>query len=124
MPPLLGCLPRREQIELPQRHLGLVTAEDLQPERDFVGQLASWVEDHLDLDLLLQIATDSEVGFEHGASDARFLSAHGIKGIVWGADGDMSQHSADEHINIDSLHKLYDLLEAFINQSQTLMQRA
>jgi len=76
------------------------------------------------LELLLEIATDSEVGFEHGASDARFLSAHGIKGIVWGADGDMSQHSADEHINIDSLHKLYDLLEAFINQSQTLMQRA
>ena len=70
------------------------------------------------LDLLLEIAPDTEVGFEHGASDARFLSAHGIKGIVWGADGDLSQHSADEHINIDSLYKLYDLLGAFINQSQ------
>jgi succinyl-diaminopimelate desuccinylase len=76
------------------------------------------------LDLLLQIATDSEVGFEHGASDARFLSAHGIKGIVWGADGDMSQHSADEHINIDSLYRLYDLLDAFINQSRALISKA
>jgi succinyl-diaminopimelate desuccinylase len=76
------------------------------------------------LDLLLEIATDSEVGFEHGASDARFLSAHGIKGIVWGADGDMSQHSADEHVNIDSLHKLYDLLGAFINRSQAIVPKA
>ncbi|MGD8471886.1 MAG: M20/M25/M40 family metallo-hydrolase [Desulfobacterales bacterium] len=69
------------------------------------------------LDLLLEIAPGTEVGFEHGASDARFLSAHGIKGIVWGADGDMSQHSADEHINIDSVLKLYDLLNRFIHGS-------
>ena len=72
------------------------------------------------LDLLLEIAPDCEVGFEHGASDARFLSAHGIKGIVWGADGDMSQHSSDEHINIDSFYKLYDLLDKFIMRSQAL----
>ena len=76
------------------------------------------------LDLLLQIATDSEVGFEHGASDARFLSAHGIKGIVWGANGDMSQHSADEHVNIDSVLKLYKLLNAFINRSQAIVPNA
>jgi succinyl-diaminopimelate desuccinylase len=76
------------------------------------------------LDLLLEIAEDSEVGFEHGASDARFLSAHGIKGIVWGADGDMSQHSADEHVNIDSVYKLYDLLDEFINRSQALVPKA
>ena len=68
------------------------------------------------LDLLLQIAKDTEVGFEHGASDARFLSAHGIKGIVWGADGGMSQHSADEYVDIDSIARLFDLLVAFINR--------
>jgi succinyl-diaminopimelate desuccinylase len=75
------------------------------------------------LDLLLEISKDAEVGFEHGASDARFLSGHGIKGIVWGADGDMSQHSADEYVNIDSVYKLYDLLDAFINRSQTLLSK-
>jgi len=69
------------------------------------------------LDLLLKIATGTEVGFEHGASDARFLSAHGIKGVVWGADGEMSQHGADEHVNLDSVVRLYDLLMAFINRS-------
>jgi succinyl-diaminopimelate desuccinylase len=68
------------------------------------------------LDLLLKIAKDTEVGFEHGASDARFLSAHGIKGIVWGADGDMSQHADDEHVNIASVYKLYDLLDALIKK--------
>jgi succinyl-diaminopimelate desuccinylase len=75
------------------------------------------------LDLLLEISKDAEVGFEHGASDARFLCGHGIKGIVWGADGDMSQHSADEYVNIDSVYKLYDLLDAFINRSQTLLSK-
>jgi succinyl-diaminopimelate desuccinylase len=69
------------------------------------------------LDLLLEFAENTEVGFEHGASDARFLSAHGIKGIVWGADGDMSAHSADEHVNIDSVFKLYELLNRFIQGS-------
>jgi len=69
------------------------------------------------LDLLLKISKDSDVGFEHGASDARFLSAHGIKGIVWGPDGAMSQHSAAEHVNIASLYKLYELLDAFLSRS-------
>jgi acetylornithine deacetylase/succinyl-diaminopimelate desuccinylase-like protein len=36
----------------------------------------------------------------------------------------MSQHSADEHVNIDSVYKLYDLLDKFITQSQALMPAA
>ena len=75
------------------------------------------------LDLLLELADNTEVGFEHGASDARFLSAHGIKGIVWGANGDMSQHSTDEHVNIDSVFKLYELLDQLITQSQSLIAK-
>jgi succinyl-diaminopimelate desuccinylase len=75
------------------------------------------------LDLLLDIAKDTEVGFEHGASDARFLSEHGIQGIVWGADGEMSQHSADEHVNVDSVYRLYHLLDKFITQSQELVSK-
>jgi succinyl-diaminopimelate desuccinylase len=68
------------------------------------------------LDLLLDIAKDTRVGCEHGASDARFLSRSETKGIVWGADGDMSQHSATEHINIDSLARLYELLDRFMQK--------
>jgi succinyl-diaminopimelate desuccinylase len=65
------------------------------------------------LDLILSISKDTSVGFEHGASDARFLSNYGIKGIVWGADGDMSQHSLEEHLNIESALALYRILDEF-----------
>jgi len=66
------------------------------------------------LDRLLSISPKSRPGFEHGASDARFLSTHGIPGIVWGAEGDRSAHAEDEHINIDSLKELTELLDQFL----------
>lgn len=74
------------------------------------------------LDLLLEISPKTAVGFEHGASDARFLSDHGFKGIVWGANGDMSQHSADEHLNLDSVDELYRVLEEFMERSMDLIK--
>ena len=68
------------------------------------------------LDLLLDISKGAELGFEHGASDARFLADHGIKGIVWGAEGEQTQHAPDEHINIESVEKLYRILEEYISR--------
>jgi succinyl-diaminopimelate desuccinylase len=68
------------------------------------------------LDLILSIARDTKVGFEHGASDARFLSDYSIKGIVWGADGDTSQHSQDEHVNLESVYELYRILNQFMGR--------
>ncbi len=62
----------------------------------------------------LEIADNTGTGAAHGASDARFLSDYGIKGIVWGADGDMSQHALDEHVNIDSILELYTILDEFM----------
>jgi len=50
LPPLLGCLPREAELALPERHLGLVTAGDV--ETDY-ALLADLVERHLDLDNLL-----------------------------------------------------------------------
>ena len=69
------------------------------------------------LDLLLHIAEDTKVGFEHGASDARFLSERGIKGIVWGAEGDQTQHSETEHVTIESVYGLYRMLDAFMKRT-------
>lgn len=54
LPPLLGCLPRNEEITLPERHLGLVTAGELNGEH--VEKLADWVEQHLDLESLMRFA--------------------------------------------------------------------
>jgi succinyl-diaminopimelate desuccinylase len=67
------------------------------------------------LDLLLDIARDTKLGFEHGASDARFLQERGTPGIVWGPDGDLSAHAYDEHLNLDSLYSLYGILDRFID---------
>lgn len=65
------------------------------------------------LDRLQEFVPGIELGFEHGASDARFLSKHGIPGIVWGADGDMSQHSAREHINLSSVARLREIFTRY-----------
>lgn len=67
------------------------------------------------LDQLVAQAEGVRVGFEHGASDARYLSQLGMPGAIWGADGEMSQHSDDEHIVISSLYYLYDEFDKFLN---------
>lgn len=67
------------------------------------------------LQRLARIAGEPELGCEHGASDARFLSEHGIPGVVWGPDGDSSAHAPDEHVNLDSLHRLQRHLDEFIS---------
>lgn len=67
---------------------------------------------------LLALATGTRTGIAHGASDARFLSQFNIPGIVWGADGNSSQHSVEEHVEIQSLSRLYDLLDRFVNDIQ------
>ncbi len=50
LPPLLGCLPRDAAVELPERHLGLVTAEDAACDYDKLG---AWVERHVNVAALL-----------------------------------------------------------------------
>jgi len=66
------------------------------------------------LDTLVGCIPNVTVGFEHGASDARFLTMRGIPGVVWGALGEMSQHAADEHVVISSLGDVYHSLDNFI----------
>ncbi|MBC2711167.1 MAG: M20/M25/M40 family metallo-hydrolase [Desulfosarcina sp.] len=70
------------------------------------------------LDRLLDLAKNTRPGIAHGASDARFLTQFNIPGIVWGADGNSSQHSTDEHVEIQSLSRLYDILNRFIADIQ------
>ena len=72
------------------------------------------------LRLLLEIAGNTSIGFEDEANDARFLSVYGIKGVVWGADGDRSQHTLEEHVNIASVYKLYHMLNEFLEKGRLL----
>jgi len=71
------------------------------------------------LEWLLDISKKTRIGFEDGANDSRFLSRFGIKGIVWGADGDHSQHTLNEHVSIESIYELYDLLDNFVRRCES-----
>ncbi|MCT4535014.1 cobyrinate a,c-diamide synthase [Halodesulfovibrio sp.] len=51
--PLIGCMPRNEDITLPSRHLGLITAEEGFLNADLIGKLADWAEQNIDLEQLL-----------------------------------------------------------------------
>ena len=61
--PVFGCIPRDEQVNIPSRHLGLVTAEDNPLSPEFQDHLVVMVERHLDLPgILTAIAGPNTVG--------------------------------------------------------------
>jgi cobyrinic acid a,c-diamide synthase len=66
---VLGGLPCSDVATIPERHLGLVTAEEhgLTPER--IKQLASFAEDNLDFDQILQIAEVSSSKYQVPGSE-------------------------------------------------------
>ncbi len=51
--PVLGRLPRKHGLQIPSRHLGLVTAEDLGMHAFQVDELARWIEEGIDLNTML-----------------------------------------------------------------------
>lgn len=67
-------------------------------------------------EILVRNFEHARVGFEHGASDARYLSQRGIPGVIVGAEGETSQHTENEHIVLSSLYQLYDRLDNFFNE--------
>jgi len=69
-------------------------------------------------DRLQKHAKGAVFGFEHGSSDARFLSERNIPGAIWGAAGEMSQHTEEEHIVLDSLYFMFDCLDAFLRETE------
>jgi cobyrinic acid a,c-diamide synthase len=52
----LGGLPRKGSVTIPERHLGLVTSDEAPYSADLFDELASLVEEHLDLTTLLDIS--------------------------------------------------------------------
>ena len=55
LPPLLGCLARDPEVALPERHLGLLTAEEAGRDTDFFAHLADWLEAGVELEPLLKM---------------------------------------------------------------------
>ena len=53
--PLLGCLPRAADLNLPSRHLGLAPVHELQDQGELHQRWAALADQHLDLDRLLPL---------------------------------------------------------------------
>jgi cobyrinic acid a,c-diamide synthase len=53
--PILGWLPREPLISIPERHLGLRTAEESEDHEQQLDRLAALAEEHLNLDALLSL---------------------------------------------------------------------
>src|ERR1700754_3071801 len=54
--PVLGALPRHAPIALPDRHLGLVQAEELARLKELIAEAARLVAERVDLDAVLRLA--------------------------------------------------------------------
>ena len=58
--PVLGCVPRLETLQIPERHLGLFTvAENPHGARKFITQTADIISGYIDLEKLLTIANNT-----------------------------------------------------------------
>lgn len=69
------------------------------------------------LDRLLRHAPGAATGCAHGASDARFLTDLSIAGVVWGAEGETSQHTDHECLLVPSLVPVYHALLALAREA-------
>ncbi len=69
------------------------------------------------LDRLLRHAPGTATGCAHGASDARFLTDLSMAGVVWGAEGETSQHTDQEHLLVPSLAPVYQALLALAREA-------
>jgi len=67
--PVLGFLPREENLEMPSRHLGLVTDEDNPLDENQIDRLARWVEKGVDLDRILEDMKTDPGGFDTDPGD-------------------------------------------------------
>ncbi len=54
LPPVLGCLPREEDLSIPERHLGLVTAGEWDKNQFNIDRLADWAERYIDINALVK----------------------------------------------------------------------
>ncbi len=60
---LLGGLPRREDLTLPERHLGLVVAEETSDLEERLEALGGFIAEHIDVDAIPALAAAKPSGF-------------------------------------------------------------
>lgn len=58
--PVLGALPRDKDIEMQERHLGLIPQREKAHPKTFLNTLINFIEEHLDVDKIIAIAKSAE----------------------------------------------------------------
>lgn len=112
---VLGGLPQREEVKLPERHLGLVTPDEQAVSSHQLARLATLVEDHIDLTQLLQlaqlpprVAEPSVVQEDHAGARSprvRFGVARDAAFCFYYADNlDLLEHAGAELVFFSPLH--------------------
>ncbi len=92
--PVLGGIPRDELIRIPERHLGLVTADEITIDPAWEKNLAGLVERYVDLDLILRM---DEYGQGHSpiSADASHDWIPASAGMTEGGVAGMVEEKAD-----------------------------
>jgi cobyrinic acid a,c-diamide synthase len=57
---VIGAVPRLNELNITERHLGLIPSNEATDTEQVISKIASVIEKHVDLDLLLKIATNAE----------------------------------------------------------------
>jgi cobyrinic acid a,c-diamide synthase len=58
---ILGALPRKLDLVLPERHLGLVQVQEQESHEAFLETAAAWIEEHIDMAQLVAIAQPAKI---------------------------------------------------------------
>lgn len=59
--PVVGAVPRLKELNITERHLGLIPSNETTNTDEIITQIANVIEKHVDLDLLIKIATTAEI---------------------------------------------------------------
>lgn len=57
---VIGAVPRLDELNITERHLGLIPSNEATNTHDVISKIASVIEQHVDLDLLIKIASTAE----------------------------------------------------------------
>ncbi len=88
--PVLGGIPREDPIRIPERHLGLVTADEITIDPVWENNLAGLVERYVDLDLILRMV-ECEQGCSPISADASHDWIPASAGMTEGGVGGATQ---------------------------------
>ena len=58
--PVIGAVPRLDELNITERHLGLIPSNEATNTNDVIAKIANIIEKHVDLDLLIKIASTAE----------------------------------------------------------------